>query len=64
MDLELYDFFLFSFPLVVSVLYHESCFSKFNLIYLELSSFKYYFLALRKFGSARSISRATYLVSS
>ena len=50
MDLELYDFFLFSFPLVVSVLYHESCFSKFNPIYLELSSFEYYFLALRKFG--------------
>jgi len=61
--LELYDLFSLSFLCGVSVLYPRSHFSKFNLIYLKLSSPEYHFLALRNLGPARSIARAIYLVN-
>ena len=43
LGLELYNFFLLSFPRVVSISYPKSYFSRFNLICLWLSSPKYLF---------------------
>jgi hypothetical protein len=48
LGLKLYILFVFFFLRVVSVSYPRSCFSKFNLIYLGLSSHGYLFLELEK----------------